>query len=191
MSRRSRRNNRTVGALTVGLLLGYLWYYGDTGHSPALLTLPTERELPDYYLINTSSHRYDENGALEVELLSEQVTHYPVPDEARLKQPFITLYNKGEPSWTVEADSGVVSDGGDTINFIQKVLIKSNDQLMSLRTPTMTVSPHRQIAYTDKPVTLVNPEGFTRAVGMQANLTSNSVTLLNDVKGQYHVQNKE
>ena len=186
MSRRSRRNNRMRGLLAGALLFSFLWYYGEPGQTPQIVSPVQHSEIADYYLVNAYSRRYDESGQLDTNLYADKATHYPRGDISQLQKPRMTLYDAGAISWTVTSDQGVIKEHGERVDLVQQVLAKSADELTTLKTPFMTIYPNQQQASTDKPVTLINPEGFTRATGMRADLAKEHVTLMSNVNGQYN-----
>lgn len=181
-----KTNNFIIITLSAVIVLAFLWNYSETG-APAI-TAPTapSNNQTDFYLRNATSAQYDTLGQLDSVLYSDSVDHYPSRHLAELSNPVVKFYKDGLHTWTITSQLGIVHDGGDQIDFSQRVVISSDDQQATLKTPFLTAYPSRKFAETDKPVTLLNPQGFTRAIGMTADLDNKQINLLHQVRGQYH-----
>lgn len=181
-----KTTNFIIITLSIAVVLSFLWNYSETGAPPMpALTGPTNHQT-DFYLVKATSRQFDEHGLLDSELYSDTVDHYPGRNLAELSNPEIKFYKNGEHTWTITSQSGIVHGGGEQVDFSQRVVINSDDKQATLKTPFLTAYPNRKFAETDKPVTLVNPKGFTRAIGMTANLENKQVNLLKQVRGQYN-----
>ena len=151
-----------------------------------LLEQRTEADTsPDFFLIDTTTRQYDEQGLLSHTMQSDSVYHRPEDNTALIRQPFFTLYEQGQATWTIKANSGIVHSDGNRIDLEQRVVIASHDEKNTMKTPAMTVLTDDQLALTDKPVTLLGANGFTRSIGLKADLKNQEVHLLKQVRGQY------
>lgn len=180
-----RTFNTLAATALVLMLLTYLLGYSDTDSalnmSPAVAT-DIER---DYYLTNAYSQQFDQQGKLDTTAVSAQVDHNPTTDHITMQQPLVKLYRDGEHSWTIQATLGVVKKGGRQIDLEQQVRITSSDNSATLSTSRLSIFPNKKLAKTDQPVTLVAPNGITRAIGLNADLGSKTIHLLQQVRGQY------
>ncbi|MBL4828072.1 MAG: LPS export ABC transporter periplasmic protein LptC, partial [Spongiibacteraceae bacterium] len=178
--------NTGVATAAIVVLSLFLWSYSETGSPPTLLTEKETKLNPTYYLANAKSSQFDENGALKMTIKNDFVEHVPEDNSSLLKQPRIALYRDGVLDWTIRSDTGVAFQTGYRIDLEQRVIIASGDNKMVLKTPFLSLYPDEKRIETDKPVTLKSPAGFTRAIGLEANLQTKQVHLLDQVRGQYN-----
>ena len=177
--------NTAIAGTAAAVLLMYLLSYSETGSPPIIVEQPTQNKRPDYYLVNTQSTHFDQQGLLDIAIDSEFVEHNPDNNSADVKEPLFMLYRDGALSWTVSSQSGVIYKGGNQVDLQQRVVITSSDGATVLKTPQLIIFPNKKLAKTDKPVTLQNPNGFTRSIGLNADLQHKKIDLLNQVRGQY------
>ncbi|ARN74862.1 LPS export ABC transporter periplasmic protein LptC [Oceanicoccus sagamiensis] len=182
----STRNINTLIAAIAGLvLLVFLLAYSETGTPPTFTSTSKAKQRPDFYLTNSHTRQYDEAGLLDFIMNSETLEHNPKADTVSLKMPYFQVFQAGQATWEIHALTGTVYDGGNKVDLEQRVEIINENKQSSLKTPQLFIYPNAKLANTDKPVTLRNNNGFTRAIGMKANLTSKNIALLDQVRGQY------
>ena len=166
-------------------MLYFLLSYSETG-SPPVFTPNSEKRLqPEFFITDTLITRYNEDGAPDVILKSEKVTQKPEDKSVDMTQPRVNVFREGETSWNISAQTGTIYDDGNRVNLMQRVKAVSSDRQTLLKTSQMMVQLDKKTASTDRPVTLVNTNGFTKAVGMEANLDKKQIDLLDKVTGQY------
>ena len=183
---RTRLINMVIAGIGAVIMLVFLLSYSETG-SPPNFTPQTQQPLPpSYYLVNARSKQFNPQGKLDSIATSESIQHDPRDNSAKLQQPFFTFYKQGRPAWTLQAESAHIDERGQKIVFQQRVVISSSDQQTQIKTPQLVVFPDKKLAKTDQPVTLLNLNGFTRAIGLTADFHKNEIHLLNQVRGQYN-----
>lgn len=182
---RAKLLNGSIGIITGVLILAFLLDYTNTGTLPSLSTQSVTNIHPEYFLTTTYNVEFDRGGQVEIKLTSDEIRHNPADDSAQLKSPRVELFDKGQREWTVNSQLGKISADGSTIDLEQRVEVASEDQLTLLKTPQLLIFPNEKMAKTDKPVTLQNPYGFTRSIGLTADMESKRVELLQQVRGQY------
>ena len=181
-----KTNNLIIIALSVVIVVAFLWHASETGVPRApTLTAPSSKH-SDFYLRTATSFRYNALGQLDSTLYSDTVDHYPGRNLAELSNPIVKFYKDGLHTWTITSLSGIVHDGGDQVDFSQSVVVNNSHRKATLKTPSLTAYPGRKFVETDSPVTLLNANGVTQAVGMTANLENKKINLLNQVRGQYN-----
>ena len=181
-----KNNNFIIITLSIVIVLSFLWSYSETGAPTVPAFVAPSNHQTDFYLRKAISSQYDELGKLDRVLYSDTADHYPGRNLAELSNPVVEFYRGGAHTWTISSRSGIVHDGGEQVDFSQRVVIVSSDQQTTLKTPFLTAYPNQKLAETNKPVTLLNPNGFTRAIGMTANFENKKINLLNQVRGQYN-----
>lgn len=162
-----------------------MFIYSETGIQPAINEASQTNGSSEFYLINVHSRQYDELGTLDTTINSTHIKHRPSDNSIQVDEPLINLYDQGLAQWKISAQRGVIYDEGDKIDLTQRVVIISNDQITSLKTPQLFIYPNKKLVNTEQAVTLHSANGFTRAVGMRANLAEKTIVLLDKVRGQY------
>lgn len=181
----TRLFNTLVASAAAVLLLLFLLSYSETGSPPQLSRDSHIDKRPDFYLVKTHSIQFDEQGMLDMIVMSDEIEHNPLNNSVSMREPRLTFYQDGIIEWTVSSQSGIVMEGGKQLDLEQRVVISSADQRTILKTPSLTMFPDKKIAKTDKPVTLLSEHGFTRSIGLNANLRNKKIHLLKQVRGQY------
>lgn len=178
--------NTAVAFAAAVVLLLFLWSYLETGSPPTLISSQTGEVNPSYYLINAKSTQFNKQGALDMTMKSDKIEHDPKNASARLRHPRIALYGDGVLTWTVRANTGIAYELDSRIDLKQRVIIASGDNQTVVKTPYLELYPDEKRAQTDKPVNMRSPTGFTRSIGLKANMQTQHVQLLDQVRGQYN-----
>ncbi len=177
--------NRIVLVIGAAVVLLYLLAFPEQGLQPISNSSGQPTTKADFYLVNDVSSQFDQEGLLDVSVSNQRVDHNPANDSIDLTRPIIQLFADGKPQWHISADYGVLFEDEDRAELKQQVVIISDDQKTSLKTPELTLFPEQRRAQTDKPVTLASENGFTRAIGMKAELEKKYIALLTHVRGLY------
>lgn len=177
--------NTAIAGVAILVLMVFLLSYSETGTPPAFNEQTPVEQRSDYYLKQTTSVEFNDQGQREAILRSESTIHVPAGDKARLLSPHLELYENDQLIWTVDSQIGLLSQQGQLIELEQRVVVASGNQQTIFNTPQLIIEPNKKLAKTSKPVTLRNPNGFTRAIGLQADLANQEVHLLEQVRGQY------
>ncbi len=181
-----RRTQNTLFAAAAGLVLVlFLLIYTETGSPPAFESETAADKQPQFYLTNSFSRQFDEQGLLDTTIQSDHIQHHPEDNSVGLHQPLIKLYQNGAPNWTISAETGQVTQEGEKVDLQDQVLIISNDQLTSLKTQQLFIYPSQKQAQTAQPVLLNSSNGTTSAIGLEADLNTQYIALLDQVRGQY------
>jgi lipopolysaccharide export system protein LptC len=180
-----RLTNMVIAGVGAIVLLVFLLSYSETGSPPDFNRQTSLTKHSDYFLINTETIQFDSQGLLDTIASSENVQHNPKNDIAELLNPSVQLYRDGALAWTLKAQAGEIHNKGSKVILNRRVTVVSSDQQTRLKTPQLTVFPQKKLAKTKQPVTLLNPNGFTRSIGLDANLQTREIKLLKQVRSQY------
>ncbi|OOV86484.1 LPS export ABC transporter periplasmic protein LptC [Oceanospirillum linum] len=163
--------------------------------------LPDAPSEPDYYTVNSTFLEYNADGVLSRSLRSERLLHYPDIEETALVNPEIISYGStGMPQWQAMANSGLVEGDGSHFQLNQNVIVWqiSAENLsdatieapvdMQLSTEQLNIDMDKNQVTTDKAIKIITQEGMTSAIGLFADLTTNQITLKNQVKSLYQKQ---
>lgn len=182
---RAKLLNSVIGVVTGALVLLFLLDYSGPGNLPSLSPDAAIATHPQYFLAGAHSVEFNREGQVEFVLTSSEIRHNPMDDSAQLRAPQVELFDAGNREWTIRAHLGSISADGSEIDLQQRVIVNSEDEATILTTPQLLIFPNQKLAKTDKPVTLRNPYGFTRSIGMVADMNRQRVDLLQEVRGQY------
>ncbi len=147
------------------------------------------RHIPDYYINMFTVSAMDDNGHLRYRLHADHMAHYLDDDTASLTRPNMSLFKPDGPVWNASARRGWIGAGQKTVLLQGNVLVWRDPVVkgsgLELQTDELHVTPDKQYAETDKPVTIAQDIGITHAVGMHVYLEQGRMELLADVRGHY------
>jgi len=147
------------------------------------------RHIPDYYVNQFTVNAMDDSGHLRYRLHADHMAHYLDDDTASLARPNMELFKDGGPAWNASARRGWIGAGQKTVLLQGDVLVWRDPKVkgsgLELQTDDLHITPDRQYAETDRPVTIAQDIGITRAVGMRVYFEQGRMELLSDVRGHY------
>ena len=177
--------NTSIAAMAGLVLLIFLLAYFETGTTPVMNNNRQTEQHPNFYLINSYSEQYDKSGSLDMIMVSQSVQHNPKDDSISLQQPYFQLFQDGVTTWEIKALSGTAYNRGHKIDLQHRVTMINQSKQSSLKTPQLFIYPDKKRANTEQTVTLQNPNSVTQAIGMEADLNTKHITLLDQVRVQY------
>ena len=146
------------------------------------------RHDPDYLLNNFTTTTYDRDGVAQSVLSADKMTHYPDDDSTELAAPRMVQSRPPGARFTVTADRGVLSSGGDEIFLYGNVvLVRDADALRPrarVTTSFLHVLQDRALARTDKPVSIEEERRSITGRGMEYNHESSEFLLRDDVRAR-------
>ena len=182
----NKQLNLSVALISAALVLVFVLFYSENG-SPRLGKSSPLPASPEYYFVNVNSNQFDITGQLQSNIQSTQVDHIANSNNAQLRQPTFTSFEAGKPQWLTSAKEGLLYNNGERLDLQHQVLSINSSEQRRIATEAITLYPDQKRAETDLLITLTSPDSHTRSKGLQANLSNGEITLLNNVRGQYHV----
>lgn len=177
---------KKVLALVVIVLVsiaGYIWFTPDDGSA-----LKTDQELlPDYVAQNITRTLYDENGYIADTVKANRLEHFELLGFTQFEQPVYTLYNNQKVSWQANSNHAVWF-AEDKIILEQQVNIVSlqPDELIErIKTDTLELIFPANLLQTDRPVFIQGKGFYIEGVGLQADLTKQTLQLVKHNKTVY------
>ncbi len=147
------------------------------------------RHIPDYYVNQFTVNAMDDSGHLRYRLHADHMAHYLDDDTATLTRPNMLLFKRHGPVWNATARHGLIGAGQKTVLLQGDVLVWRDPVVkgsgLELHTDELHITPGTQYAETDRPVTIAQDIGITRAVGMRVYFEQGRMVLLADVRGHY------
>jgi lipopolysaccharide export system protein LptC len=153
----------------------------------------SKRHDPDAIMENFSATNLNEQGVPNFILAAAKLMQYPDDDSTTVDEPRITLLSPGQPAMHATAEHGTISSKGDDV-FLRdnvKVLREASAQQdqMTLQTQYLHIIPDRDLANTDRAVTIVDAHSIVHATGMEMDNKTRTLKLLSQVRSEY-VPNK-
>ncbi|MCV6625586.1 MAG: LPS export ABC transporter periplasmic protein LptC [Cellvibrionaceae bacterium] len=156
-------------------------------------------EFPSAYLINSHSRQYDQQGELELELKAAKIIHYQATpgrsqtsDHADMELPELALYNEDQAPWYLKAEKGRSNHDGSRLRLMGNVYAWQTHPKQGrseLHTEVLVIDTKRSYVETDETVKIRTEGHDITAVGLKANLTEQSLQLLNRVRGVHELPN--
>ena len=177
-----------LGCLLVLLAAGILRWYTDSStattsnkRSPSLL--------PDSVVYNLKQQNFNSQGQLAYSMQAKHANQFEAKAIAQLNSLSITLFNAGIPDWHASAQTGLTANNGELIELSGDVIIQQNETThenpTTLSTMSLLLSPKKEYAETQEPVTIQQGTSVTRAVGMNVDTRAGKIILLSNVKSRY------
>lgn len=192
------RHPLTWLGLILLLVVAALW-----DRSPNELLQPEVAQAPEFpqaFMVQMQTRLFDAEGRLNYHLTSEKAEHYqPNPNRATeqdytlIKQPRIRLYPADAEPWFARANRGRSDADAENVQLLGDVRAwQENEQdFAELTTSELWLQPTKEYAHTDKAVKIRAAQGTTDAIGMQADLSSERIELLAQVRSLFLPQKSE
>ena len=180
------------GIIAVALFLG-LNTYNSLGTNPDSPSATVNLDF-NAYSEGINTILYDVDGKINYTLQAQRQVHYN-DDTTELQNPFIRLFQDGDSRWNIVADSGKISSSKtasntrvDRIELLGDVQVYSLDDFGNrtlISTEFLTLNPESEILETDLAVSVVTKALEQSSIGMLANLKTDEITFLREIKGRY------
>ena len=121
------------------LVAAYASWLLDTFRQETRQTRQEQADVPDYTLDEFSLARFDARGHLQQKLTASHGRHYPASGRIELDRLRLEVTEE-MPPWTLEADSGLITEGGERIRLLGAV---------SARRPATDAQPALQLQTRD------------------------------------------
>lgn len=162
----------------------FIAYHGEK------LGLQEDEGKPDAFMEDVVATMINKEGKPSLRMAASKMTHYISNDSTEITNPQLTFYRDSPVPWHLQANYARALQGLSQLLLWDKVIIDHPGDLenekTTFSTSTLTVFPQQQIAMTQDPVTLRQPNTEVHAVGMNADLASGNVMLLSKTEGKYN-----
>lgn len=169
------------GVLALTLLAFWLDYSTESAREKtAVINESTDYEMQQFTLVSL-----DESGQPFQWLSGKDMLHFP-DNRVTLTEPKFVLEQESKKQWQVSAKEGKI-DTENNIELAGNVKIEqiAGAEKMTVSTTRLVILDNRQIAESSNLVTVVTSNGQISAKGMRANLSTQQLHLLSEVKGYY------
>lgn len=178
------------GLLLLGLLTALSFWIERAVQPPPPKRDGSTRHDPDYTVYNFSTVRSDLNGNPRYDLTGAEMRHYPDDDSTDLVKPNYAIYAQKKQVTRVQSERGQVSSNGENVYFMDNVKVTraatAGKGEMTVMTSYLHVIPDKEIAQTDRPVTILQaPRTIVTANGMLYDKKQGLLNLRNKVRVHY------
>lgn len=178
----------TISFLLIAALIFSSWSILISTRKPQLFFSP-DKSQPDGFMENVVATILNKEGHPSLKVVTPQMVHYYNNDMTLIMKPNVTVYRDTPQPWFVHANFARATGGTDRIFFWDDVLIDhpadTSNPVTTMTTTSLTVFPNQQLAETDQPVVIKQPDTIVHAIGMLANLNDGTVRLLSQAQGEY------
>ncbi|MBB5322128.1 LPS export ABC transporter periplasmic protein LptC [Marinobacter oulmenensis] len=175
-------------AATIGATVFLLWQSDEPERPRAgaeQLRGPSE---PDSFVVGGRYRSWNDQGNLEIRLTSPRIEQFEATSLATLETPWAQVYNASDAEpWIISADTGSLQQAEGILDLKGDVEVErsANGGTTTLNTQALTLDNNTDTVFTDQPVTITEPFGVTRAVGMKGWIDQRILELNSRVEGQY------
>lgn len=139
---------------------------------------------PDYYLVNTSTLEFNEQGVPTRKFTSSKTLHFKDIMQTRMEQPHFEMISP-EQRWQVTANKAVNNELSEQLELEGAVKIELQSQSsqppITLSMPQLKIDFTTQTAFTESEVELNNTIFRQTAKGMTADLKDNIIKFKSQV----------
>ena len=177
----------------IGLLGVTYWLNQQIKPEPAMPD-SSKRHDPDAIVENFSATKLNEEGAPNFIMAAKKMLLYPDDDSTTLEEPRITMLSAGQPAIHAFAKRATISSKGDEVFLRDDVEVmreaSERQDSFKLQTDYLRIVPDRNLADSDRVVTIVDAHNIVHATGMELDNNTRILKLLSQVTSD-HVPSNE
>ena len=147
------------------------------------------RHDPDFIAEDFGITKMGANGKPEYSLSAARMLHYPDDESTDIVEPRLVQHHDDAAPIEIRADRGLISRNGEEASFFGNVVVvrEASAQRSELRMQTeyLQIYPDRDLASTNRPVTITEGRSRLAGVGMELNNKTRQFTLLSQVRGTF------
>jgi lipopolysaccharide export system protein LptC len=193
---RRRTIDRLVGWLPILLLAGLAaltWWLDAQVQDAGPPRNGNQRHDPDLFAQGVRGVELDADGRAMQTLAAAKVRHFPDDGTVEFDDPRFVLTQPGRPTFTVNADHARVTGDRERATFEGNVkAIREADPggegtagPITLATEYLEVVPKRNLASTDRPVTVTEPRGIIRGTGLDLDNEAKTARFRSELQGTF------
>lgn len=191
MAKRRGLNFAALSVLSALAALGgtylYLTQFSESGKLSIVERFDPAPDV-DSYLEGIEGIKYRADGAVAYRWRAVSAERYISDGSVRLQAPFYLGNIAEQRPWTATAAEGRLNSSGQQLQLRQNVVVRELIRQAEIKTNVLKIDLQESEVSTDQPLTLLLPNGTTRATGMHASLREERVELLSRVRGHYEPQ---
>jgi len=154
----------------------------------------SKRHDPDAIVEDFSATNLNEQGVPSFKMAAKKLLHYPDDDSATMEEPRITMLSAGQPAIHATAKRATVSSKGEEVILYDdvEVLREAGNKKhgYKLQTQYLRIFPDKDIADSDRAVTIVDAHNVVHATGMELDNKTRTLKLLSQVRSDHVPDNQ-
>jgi len=170
-------------------LLGFTYWLNQLARTEEGKPESGKRHDPDAIVENFSAIKLNEQGAPQFILAAKKMIHYPDDDSTTLEAPHLTSLSAVRQAIHATARRGIVSSKGNEVFLHEDVeVLREAGALQNelrIHTEYLHFIPDRELANTDRAVTILEAHNTVQATGMEMDNRARTLKLLAGVKSEY------
>lgn len=170
-------------------LLGVTYWLNQQAQPEPPKPDSSKRHDPDAIVENFSATNLNEQGVPSFRMSAKKLLHYPDDDSATLDEPRITMLSDGQPAIHATAKQATVSSKGDEVILRDDVEVRreagKKQDGYKLLTQYLRIFPDKNIADSDRAVTIVDAHNIIHATGMELDNKTRILKLLSQVTSDH------
>jgi lipopolysaccharide export system protein LptC len=180
-------SQRWLAILLLALLAtGTRWWLMRTQEADrAIGGLPDARS--EYTLDNFDLLVMDKQGLPSFQIESPRLERVPNDGSSIVEQPRMHLFENGNKTWRIDAQSGWIRQDGAEILLQGEVLMtkgQGQDQFI-INARDLKIFPRKELALSSEAVKIQRPGTVMAGIGLKARLDLEKFELMSEVEGQY------
>ena len=186
-----------LGTALLSMIALGLYWYGEGNGKHKIAANDQQRLAPETLVTGFKQTTFSELGNRRYHIEAKQVVHHSHQSAAKMDKPLVTFYKKGmttqqqpttDTNWTATANTGIFNKTEETLKLLGNVnvikALKKNETL-NFVTDSLLVEPKKEIAKTDKIVTIKQSQHTTQAKGLIIDIAAGKMELLSQVRCRY------
>ena len=142
---------------------------------------------PDLIALTVQQSSFNDHGERQYQLKAESMLQFLETNRNLMIKPDITFYQDRVPSWTTTAKEAVSDNTGEALNLSGNVTIRQQNvpKSATMETDTLILYPEKSYATTEDKVIIRQQGIYIEAIGLDADLNHNRITLRKNVTSIY------
>lgn len=170
-------------------LLGITYWLNQQVQPLSAKVESAKRHDPDTVVENFSAIKLNEQGVPRFIMAAKKMLHYPDDDSTTLEIPRLASLSAERQAIHTIAQRGLLSSKGDEVFLHDQVEVLREASLqqeeLRLQTEYLHVIPDRDVADTDREVTIVDAHNTIHAIGLEMDNKARTLKLLSQVRSEH------
>lgn|GEM_PF-6803426 len=182
--------HRRYGIALLVLAFVLSWRLSRTSQEETTVKVQDASVNTDYYLTHFKATQVDLTDQGRYTLTGEEMLHFAGNEGlATIKRPHILYTREGDAPWVADALNGVLLEQEQRVRLQDDVRIgyagRNRNERLTIYSDSMEFVIPESFVETRDAVRIEQPEGETRAIGLQLDMRRRQLKLMSDVRSQY------
>jgi lipopolysaccharide export system protein LptC len=185
-------------ALLLGALAALTFWLDSQVQEPPPRRDGTQRHEPDLFVEGFRAVTLDANGKVTQSISGKRAEHFPDDLTTEIEEVIMAQTEAGKPAFRISATRARITGDRDEVFFTGNVRAVREEGIESpgekptgpiiVTTEYLHVIPGKDLARTDKAVTIEEPRGIIQSVGLELDNKAKTLKLRSAVRGTFQPQ---